>query len=117
MRVKPEQASKGKTRMPTRHGDGEGRTNREAIDERTCSIRRGIGHGTLGERYGPSGETRGGRGSCLNAIAGWRSARESERDVVPSRPGNAGEGKVPCFRRACEEGKETVIGDEPRNAG
>jgi len=56
--MKPEQASKGKKWMPTRHGDGEGSTSREAIDERTCSIRRGIGHGTLGERYGSSGETR-----------------------------------------------------------
>src|ERR1700686_4906615 len=43
--------------------------------------------------------------------------RESERGIVPSRPDNAGGGKAPCFRRAFEDGKVTVIGDEPGNAG
>jgi hypothetical protein len=45
--VKPEQASIVKSRMPTHRLDGEGRTGRVAIDARTCSIRRGSGHGTL----------------------------------------------------------------------
>jgi len=34
-------------RMPTRLNNGEGRAGREAIDTRTCLIRRGSGHGTL----------------------------------------------------------------------
>jgi hypothetical protein len=45
--VKPEQASKVETRMPTRLQNGEGRTDREAIDGRTRPIGRGSGHGTL----------------------------------------------------------------------
>ena len=40
-RVKPEQASKVKSWMPTRLLTGEGSTDREEIDKRTCSIRRG----------------------------------------------------------------------------
>ena len=103
--------------MPTRHGDGEGSMGREDIDASTCSIRRGIGNGTSEERDGSSGETRGGRGSDLDVIAGWRPGRESERGVVPLRPGNSGGGKAPCFRRAFEEGEDRVIGDEPGNTG
>jgi len=44
--VKPEQAAKVTMRMPTLLPIGEGCTGREAIDARTCSIRRGSGHGT-----------------------------------------------------------------------
>jgi hypothetical protein len=44
--VKPEQASKVMMRMPTRLNNGEGRTGREEIDERTRSIQQGRGHGT-----------------------------------------------------------------------
>ena len=44
-RVKLEQASKVKMRMPTRPLTGEGRMNREETDMRTCSVRRGTGHG------------------------------------------------------------------------
>jgi hypothetical protein len=45
--VKPEQASKVMMWMPTRLNNGEGSTSGEEIDERTRSIRRGNGHGTL----------------------------------------------------------------------
>jgi hypothetical protein len=45
--VKSEQASKVMMRMPTRLNNGEGSTSGEDIDERTHSIRRGNGHGTL----------------------------------------------------------------------
>jgi hypothetical protein len=41
-RVKLEQAPKVKSWMPTRLLTGEGSTDREEIDTRTCSIRRGI---------------------------------------------------------------------------
>jgi hypothetical protein len=50
--VKPEQASKVEMRMPTRPQNGEGSTDEEEIDERTHSIRRGIGHSTPERRHG-----------------------------------------------------------------
>jgi hypothetical protein len=43
--VKLEQASKVKSRMLTRLLTGEGSTDREEIDNRTCSIRRGTERG------------------------------------------------------------------------
>jgi hypothetical protein len=45
-KVKPEQASKVRMRMPTLRSFGEGRTRGEVIDTRTHAIRRGSGHGT-----------------------------------------------------------------------
>ena len=42
--------------------------------------------------------------------------RESDRVVVPSKPGNSGGGKGPDFRHAFEEGEVGVIDDESRNA-
>ncbi len=45
-----EQASKVSMRMPILRPFGEGSTGGEAIDARTCLIRRGSGHGTL-ERW------------------------------------------------------------------
>src|SRR5271166_4390579 len=95
-------------RTPTRHGDGDGSTDREGIDMRACPIRRGIGRGRLEERNGQSGERPAReRGSSLDGVdRGAGSARESERGVRPLRPGNAGGGKAPCFRRAFEDGKE-----------
>jgi hypothetical protein len=45
--VKPEQASKVMMWMSTRLNNGEDSTSGEEIDERTRSIRRGNGHGTL----------------------------------------------------------------------
>ena len=91
--------------MPTRHGDGEGSTRREAIDMGAGAIRRGIGRSTSEERDGSSGETHFGRGVSLNAIVkddGLK--RESERGIVASRPGNSGGAKAPYFRRACQRG-------------
>ena len=38
-----------------------------------------------------------GEGSGLNGASGHRSMRESDRVVVPSKPGNAGGGKDPDF--------------------
>ena len=45
-RVKPEQASKVRMRMPTLRSFGEGRTRGEVIDTRTHAIRWGSGCGT-----------------------------------------------------------------------
>ena len=54
-------------------------------------------------------------GSGLNDAKWHRSARESDRVVVPLKPGNAGGGKDPDFWYAFEEGEVMVIGDEPAN--
>ena len=45
-----------------------------------------------------------------NVALGRRLERESERDIVPLKPGNSGGGKVPCFRCAFEEGEDRRIG-------
>ena len=39
--------------------------------------------------------------------------RESERFVVPQKPGNAGGGKGPQFKTSVESGDSQEIGDEP----
>ena len=41
------------------------------------------------------------------------SAGESERLIVPSKPGNAGGGKGPWFKRSVESRDRKGIGDEP----
>ena len=64
-----------------------------------------------------TGETRCGEGSGLNVASRRRPRRESDRDVVPMKPGNSGGGKDPDFWSADEEGKDRVIGDEPSNTG
>ena len=55
-------------------------------------------------------------GSGLNGAVGHRLARESDRVVVPLKPGNSGGGKDPDFWRAFDAGEDAVIGDEPGNA-
>jgi hypothetical protein len=57
-------------------------------------------------------ETRAAEVRNLNARR-WRAMRESDRRIVPSKPGNAGRGKAPDFWHAFEDGKDRVIGDEP----
>ena len=42
-----------------------------------------------------------------------RPGRESERPIVPLKPGNAGGGKGPWFRTSVESGDSREIGDEP----
>ena len=54
-------------------------------------------------------------GEKLQRRARRRIGRESDRVVVPLRPGNAGGGKGPDFWHAFEEGEDEVIGDEPCN--
>ena len=60
-RVKPEQASKVKSRTPTRLNNGEGSMGREVTDARTGSVRRGNGNGRQARRSGSLGEARDGR--------------------------------------------------------
>ena len=44
---------------------------------------------------------------------GWRQSRESERPVVPAKPGNAGGGKEPHFRALLKETKARVLAQAP----
>ncbi len=117
--VKPEQASKVLMRMPTRHGDGEGRTGREVIDGCAVSIRRGIGNGTTEERnVVRRGRPALGEAQASTSSLGWRPGRESDRGVGAWKPGNSCGAKAPDFRQAYR-GRlgSRVIGDEPCNAG
>ena len=43
--------------------------------------------------------------------------RESERSVVPLKPGNAGGGKGPWFKTGVESGDSREIGDESKTSG
>jgi len=95
--VKPEQASKVQSRMPTRRDRGRqhewGRRSTEA------PVRSAGVVGTA-RRKGDAGNV----GDPLEAA--YRPRWESERVIVPMKPGNAGGGKDPCFRRAFEEVEE-----------
>ena len=64
-----------------------------------------------------TGETRRGEGSGLSADFGRRPWRESDRVIVPSKPGNSGRGKDPDFWYALEGDEAKVIGRKARNTG
>ncbi len=97
---------------PTRLLRGEGR--RIARKQPTCAlavVTGVVGSGTQGRFFDATWEARHGRGVApRNATIGWRSDRESERPIVPRRPGNAGGGKGPHFRVLSEEDKGEEIG-------
>jgi hypothetical protein len=102
--VKPEQASKVQLRMPTRRDRGRqhgwGRQSTEA------PVRSAGVVGTA-RRKGDAGNVGDPLGWGLSSIAAaMRTRWESERVIVPVKPGNAGGGKGPCFRRAFEEVEE-----------
>jgi hypothetical protein len=101
--VKPEQASKVKSWTPTCLDIREGCTNREDTDTCTGWVHRGKGHGMQGRWCGRVGEPQSwGFRSRLGGRPGW----DSERVIVPLKPGNAGGGKDPHFR---------VLAKEPRS--
>ena len=102
MRMKPEQASKGKLWTPTRPEFGEGSTiwgsSRQTHLDRST--------GVMGTARRDRGSRKRGRpvlseGSGLNGAVGHRLERESDRVVVPMKLGNAGGGKDPDFWCAC----------------
>ena len=100
-RVKPEQASKVQLRMPTRRDRGRqygwGRRSTEA------PVRSAGVVGTA-RRKGDAGNVGDPLGWSVSSIdAAMRTRWESERVIVLLKPGNAGGGKDPCFRRAFEE--------------
>jgi hypothetical protein len=53
------------------------------------------------------------RVAASTSLQGGGPERESDRDIVPVKPGNSGGGKDPDFWCAYEEGADQVIGDEP----
>ena len=115
-RVKPEQASKVRMRMPTLRSFGEGRTRGEVIDTRTHAIRRGSGCGTSEGWFvvtgGDPSRTRV-AASASHQVVVTAGVGRGSRSVDP---GNAGGAKGPDFWCAFEDGEVKVIGDEPDNA-
>jgi hypothetical protein len=61
------------------------------------SVHRGKRHGTSGQVMRKRGRPMRGEGSGLNGAKQHRSARESDRVIVPLKPGNSGGGKDPDF--------------------
>jgi hypothetical protein len=92
--------------MPTRLHNGEGRagqgSNRHEHLFRSAGVR---GHGTPEGCSGNRGRPALDGGCGSNAVFGRRSGRESDRAMVPLRPGNAGGGKGPDFSCAIEDGE------------
>ncbi len=107
MRVKPEQASKVKLRMPTRLRNGEGRCAPGKQPSRAPgAVRRGSGSGMWGRSDVQRGKTCRVRGRSPQRLGGGRPGRGSDGPIVPLKPGNAGGGKGPCFWGAFEGGPE-----------
>jgi hypothetical protein len=97
-RVKSEQASKGKLWTPTRPENGEGST--VLGSSRQMHLGRSTGVMDIARRDsqpGNWGRPAYGEGSGLNGAARCRPVRESDRVIVPLKPGNAGGGKDPDF--------------------
>ena len=107
----PEQASKGKSRTPTRLRYGEGRTSREATDTGTGSVRRGSGHGMAAKRDRGAAREAPPGGARHSAVRGKEGgpAGESDRAIVARKPGNAGGAKGPALRHASEAEEDEAI--------
>ena len=67
-----------------------------------AAVHRGSGSSTYGRSSDATWETRSCAGLHPQRHLGWRRGRESERLVVPGKPGNAGGGKGPDFGCAVE---------------
>ena len=96
--VKPEQASKGKSWAPTLPEKGEGSmvrgSSRQMHPNRPTGV---MGTARRDRRSRKRGRPVTGEGSVLNDADWHRFARESDRVVVPLKPGNSGGGKDPDF--------------------
>jgi len=107
-RVNPEQASKGKSWAPTHPQTGEGRrAEGKRPSSAPTAAHRGTGNRMRGRTAGQRGKpVRGGdrRSQRLER----RSARVADGPVVPTKPGNSGGGKGPCF---------WALSKEPRAGG
>jgi hypothetical protein len=105
-RVKPEQASKVKSWMPTRLLTGEGRANGEETDKHLFGPPGYWARHVRKVIWVIGGDPRLVEVAPPTPSSGWGPTRKSERVTVPSNPGNAGGGKGPHFRCALEEGEE-----------
>src|SRR6202162_6612454 len=93
-KVKPEQASKVRMRIPTLRSFGEGRTRGEIIDTRPHAIRRGSGYGTSEGWFAVTGgDPSRTRERPQHRIRRW-SRRESDGGVggVVAGDGRGGKG-------------------------
>ena len=104
-------------REPTQQRDGEGRRRRlqgSDIDP-ACGPAGVVATACLHREIDATRETPG--GGCVtqpDAREGQAGpSGESERSVVPSKPGNAGGGKGPQFKVNVRSGESREIGDEP----
>jgi hypothetical protein len=97
-RVKPEQASKGKSWTPTQPKNGEGSivwgSSRQVHPDGSIGV---VGTARRDRGSRKRGRPALGEGSGLNGATRRRSVRVSDRDIVPRKPGNAGGGKAPDF--------------------
>ncbi len=105
--MKPEQASKVKSRMPTRLRFGEGRVGRGSNRHEHRLDPPGY-VGTARWKGGSCnlGIPASGGGRVSSVALGGELMWESDRVMVPLRPGNAGGGKDPDFRRAFDDGED-----------
>jgi hypothetical protein len=92
--------------MPTCLNNREGSTDREETVICTGSVHRGNGDGTLERYLGQRGRPDLVGGSASKRPVDEGPGRESERVIVPWKPGNAGRGKDPYFWNASEEAEE-----------
>ena len=90
---------------PTRPLRGEGRRIAGKKPTRALAVVTGVvGSGTQGRFSGATWEARRDAvHTAATAPLGCRSRRESERPIVPRKPGNAGGGKGPHFRVLLKE--------------
>jgi hypothetical protein len=79
---------------------------REATVRSTGPVHRGSGDGTPERYLGQRGRPGLGVGRVPQSQASWQPGRESERVIVPKKPGNAGGGKDPYFWNASKEVEE-----------
>ena len=99
-RVKPEQASKVQLGMATRQDRG----RQYGWQKVSTAAVRSAGVVGMARRKGDAGNVGDPLGWSVSSIdAAMRTRWESERVIVLLKPGNAGGGKDPCFRRAFEE--------------
>lgn len=68
----------------------------------------------LGEQHGKSEVS---EVAAPSVPKGSRASRMAEGVVVPSKPGNTGGGKGPCFWCAFDGSEETAIDNTSSNAG
>jgi len=101
--------------MPTRLHNGEGRASGEAIDICTRFDPPGYWARHAGKVRRVIGGDPPGRRSRLQRRLRRRTGRESDRGIVPLKPGNSGGGKAPDFWCAFDDGEEGVIGHAPAN--